>query len=294
MSGELKFAFRFWNSQKIMEENNLKESEDFLEIDEKPLEVEDEGNDKEIVKEFRQISRRSFMTFGAAGILGGGLYYWLRTRPSLTLGGIEYPLRYGFQFNEVLARKYFSHSRLAPEYPKSQVGDLRANGAVGLGEDFDANIWKLKVSGTAKSSQTPLEFSLEDIRSLPRQDIAINFKCIEGWSRIMNYVGVRFSDFIEKYQLLDINNLPEYVSLTTPDGTYYVGLDMESATHPQTLLCYEMNGEPLKPEHGAPLRLLITTKYGIKNLKRIGTIEFTNEQPKDYWAERGYDWYAGL
>jgi hypothetical protein len=277
-----------------MEEKSSQEAEDLLEIEEKPLEVEDEGNDKEIVKEFRQISRRSFIGFGAAGILGGGLYYWLRTRPALTLGGIEYPFRYGLQFNQALAEKYFSHSRLAPEYPKSQVQELRANGAVGLDGDFDVNTWKLKVSGTAKNSDKPLEFSLEDIKSLPKQDIAINFKCIEGWSRIMNYVGVRFSDFIEKFQLLNVNNLPEYVSLSTPDGTYYVGLDMESATHPQTLLCFEMNGAPLKPEHGAPLRLLITTKYGIKNLKRIGNIQFTNERPKDYWAERGYDWYAGL
>ena len=69
--------------------------------------------------------------------------------------------------------------------------------------------------------------------------------------------------------------------------------DMASALHPQTLLCYEMNGRPLTPAHGAPLRLVIPIKYGIKNLKQIGTIQFTDERPADYWAERGYDWYAG-
>src|SRR5207253_1641188 len=67
-----------------------------------------------------------------------------------------------------------------------------------------------------------------------------------------------------------------YVSMETPDGGYYVGLDMASALHPQTLLCYEMNGEPLTLEHGAPLRLVIPVKYGIKNIKRIGSIEFTD------------------
>jgi hypothetical protein len=72
-----------------------------------------------------------------------------------------------------------------------------------------------------------------------------------------------------------------------------MGIDAESAFHPQTLLCYEMNGMPLAPEHGAPLRLVIPVKYGIKNLKRIGTIHFTDERPADYWAERGYDWYVG-
>jgi DMSO/TMAO reductase YedYZ molybdopterin-dependent catalytic subunit len=73
-----------------------------------------------------------------------------------------------------------------------------------------------------------------------------------------------------------------------------VGLDMPSALQPQTLLCYEMNGAPLAIENGAPLRLRIPAKYGIKNIKRIGTITYTDQRPADYWAEQGYDWYAGL
>ena len=68
---------------------------------------------------------------------------------------------------------------------------------------------------------------------------------------------------------------------------------MPSALHPQTLLCYEMNGQPLTDGHGAPLRLVTPLKYGIKHLKRIGTIAFADARPKDYWAELGYDWDAG-
>jgi DMSO/TMAO reductase YedYZ molybdopterin-dependent catalytic subunit len=65
--------------------------------------------------------------------------------------------------------------------------------------------------------------------------------------------------------------------------------------HPQTLLAYEINGAPLTVEHGAPLRLASATKYGIKQIKRIGRIEFTAERPRDFWAdEYGYDWYAGF
>ena len=84
------------------------------------------------------------------------------------------------------------------------------------------------------------------------------------------------------------------MSLATPDQVYYVGLDLPSALHPQTLLAYEMNGQALTSEHGSPLRLVIPVKYGIKNIKRVGSIRFTNERPADYWAEQGYDWYAGL
>ena len=82
--------------------------------------------------------------------------------------------------------------------------------------------------------------------------------------------------------------------METPDKEYYVGIDMPSAMHPQTLLAYEMNDKLLTLEHGQPLRLIIPVKYGIKNLKRIGTITFSNTRPRDYWAEQGYDYYSGL
>ena len=82
--------------------------------------------------------------------------------------------------------------------------------------------------------------------------------------------------------------------METPSGDYYVGLDMASAMHPQTLLCYEMNGKPLEYHHGAPLRLAITSKYGIKNIKSVGRIVYAAKRPHDYWEERGYDWYAGV
>jgi DMSO/TMAO reductase YedYZ molybdopterin-dependent catalytic subunit len=69
---------------------------------------------------------------------------------------------------------------------------------------------------------------------------------------------------------------------------------MPSAIHPQSLLAWEMNGKPLEDRHGAPLRLVMPVKYGIKNIKRIGRIAYTNERPADYWAEQGYDYYSGL
>ena len=82
--------------------------------------------------------------------------------------------------------------------------------------------------------------------------------------------------------------------MSTPDDHYYVGIDTPSALHPQTLLCYEMNGQPLPRRHGAPLRLIIPVKYGVKNLKNIGKMFFSNDRPRDYWFERGYDYYCGL
>ncbi len=155
-----------------------------------------------------------------------------------------------------------------------------------------------------ETRQPRLLLTMDDIRRLPRVEITTELKCIEGWSAIVTWAGARFLDFAAAYQPVarngnapDVMNRPgdlvRYVSLATPDGGYYVGLDMASALHPQTLLCYEMNGAPLTLEHGAPLRLYIPVKYGIKSIKRIGRIAFTDARPADFWAERGYDWYSG-
>ncbi|HZH31673.1 MAG TPA: molybdopterin-dependent oxidoreductase [Pyrinomonadaceae bacterium] len=163
-----------------------------------------------------------------------------------------------------------------------------------------------KSAGDFEEHKEPgLLLTLDDIRALPRVEITTELKCIEGWSTIVNWAGARFSDFAARYTpptregggTPDVRERPQelvrYVGLETPDGGYYVGMDMPSALHPQTLLCYEMNGQPLTPQHGAPLRLVAPVKYGIKHIKRIGRITFTDERPGDFWAERGYDWYSG-
>jgi DMSO/TMAO reductase YedYZ molybdopterin-dependent catalytic subunit len=104
---------------------------------------------------------------------------------------------------------------------------------------------------------------------------------------------VKFSDFVKHYQL-EPEAKSQYAGFETPDKKYYVGIDMPSAMHPQTLLAYQMNDVLLSGNHGQPLRLIIPVKYGIKNLKRIGFINFSNTRPRDYWAEQGYDYYSGL
>ena len=146
---------------------------------------------------------------------------------------------------------------------------------------------------------------LQGHQGLPRTDLVTELKCVEGWSEMMHFGGVRFVDFVTHFGLATRSgrapdpqgnpaDLYRYVYLATPEEDYYVGLDMASALHPQTLLCDTMNGQPLTRPHGAPLRLYLAVKYGYKSLKRVGLIRFQDEQPPDYWADRGYDWYAGL
>jgi DMSO/TMAO reductase YedYZ molybdopterin-dependent catalytic subunit len=150
----------------------------------------------------------------------------------------------------------------------------------------------LDATSSPTAPQPGLLLTLDHIRALPRIEMVTQLKCIEGWSEIVHWGGARLSDFVAAYHT-DTASLPRYVGMDTPNGEYYVGLFKEDALHPQTLLCYEMNSEPLTREHGAPLRLVTPLKYGIKHLKQIGRISFTNQKPHDYWAENGYDWNAG-
>lgn len=257
--------------------------------------------DQEVEQTMRRMTRRSFAWGAAASLVGAAGWTWLRT--SSMEDGIPWPLRRMLMMNERLSRAYYSHSRLAPNFPLAAARAPRVNGLLGLSDGFDPAAWMLRVE-TPGGRPPALNFPLDDIKVLPRIEMVTELKCIEGWSVPVRWAGARLADFAAKHRLatrdgsrLDLRRRPNvlfnYAMLETPDRGYYVGLDIESAMHPQTLLCYEMNGEPLTPEHGAPLRLVITAKYGIKNIKRIGTIRFTDDRPADYWAERGYDWYAG-
>jgi hypothetical protein len=151
-------------------------------------------------------------------------------------------------------------------------------------------------SASSLNIGTPgLLLTMEDLMRLPKVELITEFKCIEGWSEITEWSGVRLRDLIEAYPPAKINGRePRYVYMETPDGNYYCGYDMSAARHPQSLLVTEMSGEPLKPEHGAPLRLHMPIKYGYKQLKRIGVIAYMDTKPDDYWMKLGYDWYAGL
>ena len=136
-----------------------------------------------------------------------------------------------------------------------------------------------------------LLLGMADVKKLPHVEMVTEFMCIEGWSEIVYWGGARLRDFVAAFPP---SGLPEYIGFETPDGQYYVGIEREVALHPQTLLAYELNGQPLTPDHGAPLRLVTPLKYGIKQLKQIGRMTYTQTRPRDFWHGQGYDYYAGL
>ncbi len=242
-------------------------------------------------REIARRTRRSFLTGGVAALAGFGAYKWIATRPDD--GGQPWPLRAALRWNERLSEGYFSPARLALEFPVSGAGMPKVNGTIGIDDDdFDPAKWSLHIEGLARDSK-PVVLPLATIHALPKVEFVTELKCIEGWTKRVRWGGAPLREFVAQYQPAH-GGPDDYVGFETPDGGYFVGLEMQSALHPQTLLCYEMDGRPLEPDHGAPLRLVTPVKYGIKSLKRIGTMRFTQTRPPDYWAEQGYDYYAGF
>jgi len=245
----------------------------------------------------QKINRRNFISFTTFGVLGATAYggwRWLYTSPlempGIT-GGAHKPLRRALNKTELFFRRFFSNNNQVRTYPKSMAAKIvRHNSDIGADGKFDVTAWRLQVN---KITGEKLAITIDELKALPKTEIIFDFKCVEGWDQIQHWAGVRFIDFVEHYQLHDETRL-DYVGMETPDKGYYIGLDMPSAMHPQTILAYEMNDKPLPLNHGQPLRLIIPVKYGIKNLKRIGSISFSNQRPRDYWAELGYDYYSGL
>lgn len=231
-----------------------------------------------------------FFFFVLAGAAFGG-WKWLRNQPS-TSGKTSNVIRKVLNTNEGIFDRLLSDKHLAKEYPVSKaVNPARVNGNLGLKTSLDATTWAMNV---IKAKGDTLKITLDDIKKLPKTEFAFNFKCIEGWSQITHWGGVKFSDFIKAYGLNEESGM-KYLGLATPDKQYYVGIDMPSALHPQTLLCYELNGKPLPMDQGYPLRLIIPVKYGVKSLKRIGFMYFDNKRTPDYWADvKGYDYFGGL
>lgn len=241
-----------------------------------------------------KLKNRSILAFICLFVFLGtcfGLFFLVKKGDRI--GGAPTVLRKSFLWNEEVSMILRTNKRLSVERPRPPKGTPpRVNGMIGLKSELDLNSYRIKV----ESGEKKLELPVSAFKVIPKSDYSTLFKCIEGWSEDFQYAGARFSDFMKFY---DLGKRPDgeyyaYVGLETPDKKYYVSIDMESMLHEQTVLAYEMNDAPLSEANGAPLRLIIPIKYGIKSLKRIGRIYFSDKRPRDYWAERGYDWYSGL
>ncbi|MEB3309494.1 MAG: molybdopterin-dependent oxidoreductase, partial [Snowella sp.] len=138
----------------------------------------------------------------------------------------------------------------------------------------------------------PLSLSMADINRMPLTTMTIRHVCVEGWAAIVQWGGVKLRELAA---LARPKENVRYVFFKSFDG-YYESWDIASVLHPQTLLAYQMNGQPLPADNGAPLRLASPIKLGYKQSKWVTEITFLTQKPAKlgYWEDQGYEWFAGL
>lgn len=159
--------------------------------------------------------------------------------------------------------------------------------------DFTPNIdpaqFRLTIDGEVNR---PMQLSFNDLQKLPLTSMNINHVCVEGWAAIVQWNGVRLRELATLVQpKADVR----YVYFKSADG-YYESWDLASALHPQTLMAYQRNGQPLTADNGAPLRLASPVKLGYKQSKWVTQITFLSRlmPMKGYWEDLGYEWFGGL
>jgi len=232
-------------------------------------------------RKFKRISRREL----------------LKLTPVLALGAFAVPalqkplLRTGLGFSDWASARLFRSGHLAPTFTDSDLTPFSKFPINGYdvddpGVDFD--IWNLTVAGAVRK---PGDYKLAQIQALSKFTQNTRHVCVEGWDVIGNFGGVRLSDFLT---MIGADTTARFVTVECADD-YYESLDMATALHPQTLLCYEMYGQPLTREHGAPLRLNIPTKVGYKQAKYLTDLKVTNVLERvGYWEDQGYSEFYGL
>jgi len=184
----------------------------------------------------------------------------------------------------------FSPRRLAATYPPTARSARLPSYFISrtVPRLADPSAWRLTVDGLV---ERPLSLTLDDLIAMERTSYTVKHHCVEGWSAIASWHGVRVAAVAARCGLR-----PEarYIMFRSFDAGYSNGWDLASAMHPQTILAYGMNDSPLPTAHGAPLRLYAPIKLGYKLTKYLVSMTFTSRRPGGYWEDRGYPWFAGV
>jgi DMSO/TMAO reductase YedYZ molybdopterin-dependent catalytic subunit len=208
------------------------------------------------------------------------------------------------------AQRAIGRRAMAQEFTPADIAPtFRANGTLMPTGDTYAEMvansfanWRLKVDGLVYK---PLEFSLAQLREMPARTQITRHDCVEGWSCIGQWQGVRLSHLLGMAQLKPeakyvVFHCLDQMEEDDEDTMYYESVDLDDAFHEQTILAYELNGKPLPVENGAPLRARIERQLGYKQPKYLYRIEAVTDFKHisggkgGYWEDQGYNWYGGI
>ena len=236
---------------------------------------------KELINVERRLFLRHGLSLGALSLLAGC---------NITdQESVQRILMNMSRWNDGVQHWLFNPNRLAPEFPESRITrPFPYNGYYPEDEvpEIDGLTYKLELAGMIRDKKP---WTLADLHALPQVSQVTRHICVEGWSAIGKWSGVRFSDFLAR---VGADTTAKYVGFQCADD-YYGSIDMATALHPQTQLSLRYADEELPPKYGYPMKLRVPTKLGFKNPKHIMEIFVTNEYPGGYWEDQGYNWFSG-
>ncbi len=232
-------------------------------------------------RRFKSMSRRELLKLAPVAVLG-----------AFAIPPLQEPLlRAGLGFSDWASARLFRRHHLAStfgEFELTPFDKFPINGYDVADPGVDLDKWTLNVTGEVKN---PGNYTLEQIKALPKMTQNTRHICVEGWNVVGSFGGARLSDFLK---MIGADPTARFVAVDCADD-YYESLDMATAMHPQSLLCYEMYNQPLTREHGAPLRLSIPTKIGYKQAKYLTDFKVSHILERaGYWEDQGYPEFYGL
>jgi DMSO/TMAO reductase YedYZ molybdopterin-dependent catalytic subunit len=202
---------------------------------------------------------------------------------------------------------------MAQEFTEDDIAnDFRSNGTAmpdsGLYRQLLAGRfrdWRLQVGGLVAR---PTQYSLAELQAMPSRTQITRHDCVEGWSVIGKWTGVPLRQVLARvrplpaarYLVFHCADPMDGSDVQAPGSTYYESIDLLDAAHPQTILAYALNDEPLPVKNGAPLRLRVERQLGYKQAKYLMRIDVVERLDNirggkgGYWEDLGYEWYAGI
>ncbi len=271
-------------------------------ISKKPSDIKS----SEITDEQIFLNRRNFIR---AGVLAGttlataGIYRFINPPPpkavvTAEIQGITKPTDFRTEeklntFEEITNYNNFY------EFSTSKTSVARR------AENFITRPWTIEVGGLV---QKPKTFDIEEILKFSQEERIYRFRCVEGWSMVIPWVGFPLKTLLEKVEPL---GKAKYVAFQTLydseqmqssfsagiDLPYVEGLRLDEAVHPLTILATGLYGKQIPNQNGAPLRLVVPWKYGFKSIKSIVKITLTDNEPPTTWniaAPREYGFYSNV
>ncbi len=202
----------------------------------------------------------------------------------------ENALRVISRFNDRIQALLFSATTLAPEYPESAITrPFPFNAYYSLDEapDIDGEKYQLEIGGLVDNKKS---WTLPELNALPEVSQITRHVCVEGWSAIGSWQGVRLSDFLK---MIGADLSAKYVWFQCAEG-YSNTIDMPTALHPQTQLTLKFDNKTLPTAYGFPIKIRIPTKLGFKNPKYVTAMYVQNNDAGGYWENQGYNWFSGL